>query len=183
MISVITSMVSAERVKRLDKSIALIGMPGCGKTSIGRHLAYKLNLPFYDIDEYIANKTGKTIKELFKSGEDYFRDVETQAVKQIAGFGRCIISTGGGIVKRHENMEILSGNSIIVYVKRPLEEIISSLDAESRPLLKDDPSMIYKLYEERHELYKKYSYIEVENTSNIEEAAMNIINAIGSHNF
>lgn len=80
----------------LDKNIILIGMPGCGKTTIGSILAKQLKIEFIDMDEYIQNTTSKTVGELFETGEEYFRDIETKACIELAKKKNILISTGGG---------------------------------------------------------------------------------------
>ncbi len=91
----------------MKRKIVIIGMPGSGKTTIGKILSKELNLKFYDMDEYIQETRSKTIMELFENGEDYFRDIETEACRELADKSNVLISTGGGVVKRKENIYIL----------------------------------------------------------------------------
>lgn len=139
----------------LKNKIVLIGMPGCGKTTIGKILSTQLNLKFYDMDEYIQETSGKTIAELFEKGEDNFRDLETQACRDLIKKNNVIISTGGGVVKRKENVDILKEDSTIIFLDRPVENIIGDVDVSKRPLLKDGKEKVLVLYKERYELYKK----------------------------
>lgn len=139
----------------MKNKIVLIGMPGCGKTTIGKILSTQLNLKFYDMDEYIQETSGKTIAELFEKGEDNFRDLETQACRDLIKKNNVIISTGGGVVKRKENVDILKEDSIIIFLDRPVEKIIGDVDVSKRPLLKDGKEKVLVLYKERYELYKK----------------------------
>ena len=129
-------------------------MPGSGKTTIGKLLSKQLNLNFYDMDEYIQETRYKTIMELFENGEDYFRDIETQACRELADKQNILISTGGGVVKRRENIDILKEDSIIIFLDRPVEKILEDVDVSKRPLLKDGKEKIFNLYKERYELYK-----------------------------
>lgn len=137
------------------KNIVLIGMPGCGKTTIGRRIGKRFPYEFFDADEYVEKMTGKKISELFEHGEDYFRDKETEACMQLSLKENAVISTGGGVVKRNENINILKNNSVIIFIDRPVEKIIGDIDVSKRPLLKDGKEKILKLYDERYELYKK----------------------------
>ena len=139
----------------MKNKIVLIGMPGCGKTTIGKILSTQLNLKFYDMDEYIQKTSGKTIAELFEKGEDNFRDLETQACRDLIKKNNVIISTGGGVVKRKENVDILKEDSTIIFLDRPVEKIIGDVDISKRPLLKDGKEKVLVLYKERYELYKK----------------------------
>lgn len=163
---------------KINKNIVFIGMPGCGKTSIGREVAKKLSLSFYDIDEYIEKKTGKLIKEIFLDGEAYFRKLESEAIKEISENCPSVISTGGGSVKVPENMKALQKHSIIIFINRPIEKIIENIDISTRPLLADDINRLYKLYEERYNLYKSYCNIEVLNDIDLESVIDKIVELI-----
>ncbi|AFS78235.1 shikimate kinase AroK [Gottschalkia acidurici 9a] len=121
----------------MKKSIVLIGMPGCGKTTIGEKLAIKLGYEFCDIDKYIVEKEKKSIDEMFEHGEEYFRDVESNGVEDVSKKEKVVISTGGGVVKRERNIRALKENGIIIFINRPIENIVSDVDVEKRPLLKD----------------------------------------------
>ena len=81
-------------MKDMEKSITLIGLPGCGKTTVGNLLSDKLNYKFIDMDYYIEEKQGKTIIELFKIGEDYFRNIETETCRELGEKEKTIISSG-----------------------------------------------------------------------------------------
>jgi len=163
-------------IKKMAKNIVLIGMSGCGKTSIGEMLARKLNYEFVDTDE-VVESFGMTIKELFESGEDSFRCVETMAVKQVSSYEDTVISTGGGVVKIDENMEYLKRNSVIVFIIRDIMRIKKSLEKErdTRPLLSDD-NALDKLYEQRLHLYEVYADFTVENNGSIYKTCDEIIN-------
>lgn len=139
----------------MKNNIVIIGMPGCGKTTVGKILSKQLNLEFYDVDEYIQKTRSKTIAELFENGEDYFRDIETQACRELVQKSNVLISTGGGVVKKRENIDILKKNSTIIFLDRPVEKILEDVDVSKRPLLKDGKEKILNLYEERYELYRE----------------------------
>ncbi len=150
-----------------SKNIVFIGMPGCGKTTIGNRISKGLNMEFYDIDEYIKEKEGKSIQEIFKDGEEYFRKIESEAVKEVSKKTPIVISTGGGVVKSHRNMEYLKKNGIIIFINRPLENIVADIDINDRPLLKEGREKLIKLYKERYDLYKKYCDYEILNNSEL----------------
>ena len=138
----------------MKNKVVLIGMPGCGKSTIGKLVSKDLNLKFIDMDNYIEKMTDKTIPQLFEQGEDYFRDFETLACKELAEKSNVLISSGGGAIKRKENIQILQKESYIIFIDRPLEELLNDVDISKRPLLKDGREKLIKLYEERYELYK-----------------------------
>ena len=162
------------------KTIALIGMPGCGKTSIGRLVAERLGLGFCDLDEKIEKDAGISITEIFKErGEDGFRKLETEALKAALKHGG-VVSTGGGIVKRAKNIEAMKKYGFTVFIDRPLENIASDVEIAHRPLLADGVEKLYALYEERYSLYKNAADVIIENTGTVEETAEKIVGCVNS---
>ena len=157
------------------KNIVLIGMPGCGKTTLGRIISRELKRKFYDIDNYIEEKTQKEISELFENGEDNFRDIESKAVKELAEMDDLIISTGGGVIKRTQNIEMLKTNGIIIFIDRPVDNIIGDVDISKRPLLKDGKDKVLKLYEERYEIYKAAADVIIVNDCDLDEVKNRIL--------
>lgn len=160
-------------------NIALIGMPGSGKTSIGKILAQRLEREFIDTDQYIEFRYGMTVTEIFSHGEVLFRDLEAAAYRNISDSTSRIIATGGGAVKSKTNMDSLQGSSLVVFIDRPVEHIARDIDFSTRPLLKDGVKSLRELYEERIELYKGYSDIIVKNETTLEAIVRNIISLIG----
>ncbi len=157
--------------------IILIGMPGCGKSSIGKELAKKLSIEFIDMDKYIEENSNSTIEELFSQGEDNFRHEETRACRDLSGFENVVIASGGGVVKREDNMTYFK-EFHIVFINRPLKLILGDVEVDTRPLLKGGKDKIYNLYKERRELYDKYATIEVINDKEISKIVNNIIEVI-----
>jgi len=162
----------------MNKNIVLIGMPGCGKTTIGKVLSRKLKMEFFDVDKYIEKKTSKTIPEIFENGEAYFRDIEEACVKEVSEGYNKIISTGGGVVLRENNILNLKRNGIIIFINRPLERIIGDVDTATRPLLKDGVERIKKLYETRIDLYTNYCDFNIKNDKSLSQVIDNIVNVI-----
>ena len=157
------------------KNIVLIGMPGSGKSTIGKILAEKLEMTLIDMDRYIETGTSCNITEIFKSGEALFRDIEAKAVAEVSEKAFAVVSTGGGVICRYENIKKFKKNGVIVYINRPIENIVGDINVNARPLLAKDPSKIYRLFEERGHLYKKYCDYEIMNISNIYDVVSNII--------
>lgn len=150
------------------RNIVLIGMPGCGKTTIGKILSKELSLKLYDMDKYIEEISNTTIPELFKIGEKHFRDIESQACKELSEHENIIISTGGGVVKRSDNIKNLRNNSLIIFIDRPVEKIIEDVNTSKRPLLKDGKEKLFELYNERYKLYKNAADIIILNDDTLE---------------
>ncbi|WP_238882158.1 shikimate kinase [Clostridium sp. YIM B02551] len=162
----------------MGKNIVLIGMPGCGKTTIGKLVSEKLQYGFVDMDQYIEEIQGQTIRDMFQEGETFFRDKETTACKELSKCSSKVISTGGGVIKRSENIGYLKENSIIIFIDRNIEDIIGDVNIYSRPLLKEGTGKLYELYEERYDLYKKYSELTIINKGSLEEVAEKIVSKI-----
>ena len=150
-------------------------MPGCGKSEIGEILAKKIHMKCIDVDAFIESSTSISITEIFKYGEDEFRNIESIAVWKLSKKHNVVISTGGGVIKRYENIINLKKNGVIIYINRPIENIVIDINIASRPLLAKDPGRISKLFEERGPLYKKYCDHEVMNISVIDDVVKNII--------
>jgi shikimate dehydrogenase len=145
-----------------DRNILiLIGMPASGKTSLGKRVASALGMDFIDTDALIEKNEGATISDIFKSkGEEYFRTLETETLKSIAGRqGRpTVLSVGGGTPLREENRKLLREIGYVVFVDRPLYSIRRNAgNNDKRPLLKDEESL-RKLYAERRPIYRKVSH-------------------------
>ncbi|GFR36414.1 shikimate kinase [Thermobrachium celere] len=99
-------------------NIVLIGMPGCGKTTIGVKLAEKLGIPFFDTDMLIEKIYNETIPEMFKKGEEYFRLRESQVVELVSNKDCCVISTGGGVILNDNNIKNLKRRGVIFFYKQ-----------------------------------------------------------------
>lgn len=155
-------------------NIVLIGMPGCGKTEIGRSISEQLSMDYFDIDKYIENSKAKTINEIFEHGEEYFRDIESDAVKKISLKCKSVISTGGGTVKRRINIDNLKKSGYIFFIDRPLDNIKSDIDTSGRPLLKNKLDRIDEIYNERYKLYTEYCDYIIKNDKKINDAVNDI---------
>ena len=145
------------KVTEQTMNLVLIGMPGCGKSSVGREAAKLLQREFVDVDEFIENEEGRTIPEIFRSqGEAAFREIETKATERICKRSGLVIATGGGVVTRPDNYFWLACNGVVCYLKRPLEELTD----EGRPV--SQSKGIKKIYEERRGFYETWCDFSVE---------------------
>jgi shikimate kinase len=119
-------------------SIALVGLSGVGKSSIGRLLAARLGWPLLDTDALIVETAGRTVAQIFaESGEPRFRDLEAAALQRAFSVIPCVVSTGGGIVLRSENRALLCARAFVVWLDAPTEILVTRLQAhdEARPLV------------------------------------------------
>ena len=157
-----------KEILKRKQNIVLVGMPSAGKTEIGKLLSKRLDMPFFDSDEVIAVKTGKTPAEIINnSGEAAFRDIESRVIRELSQKARSVIATGGGAVLREENILNLKSNGRVYYIDRPLELLISSPD---RPL-SSSKEAIAKLYESRKNLYESAADERVLNDTDLSAAA------------
>lgn len=161
------------------KNIVLIGMMGCGKTTISQLLGDKLNRDVIDIDQYLVEKHGCSISEMMAVSEDYFRDLEQEACAELSKKEGIIISTGGGVIKRQENITALKEKGIIIYIDRPIQNILSDIDTKSRPLLKDGPEKLYQLDKERRSLYMNACDFRIINDQSLTDIVNQIISKVG----
>lgn len=158
-------------IKSQKQNIVLIGMPGSGKTTIGQAVAKKLGRDFVDSDDEIKKIIKTEISDYFSQyGEEKFRDVETQVIKDIAKRSGTVIATGGGAVLRHENIDALKMNGIIYFLDRPLSDIIPTSD---RPTASSREA-IEKRYNERYEIYKSSADKIITVTGVVEDAVTQI---------
>ena len=153
----------------MRKNIVLIGMPGCGKSAVGRELSAMLHMVLMDTDRMVEQADGRTIPEIFaQEGEGVFRDRETAAAKQAASMTGVIIATGGGAVTREENYAPLHQNGTIVHLTRPID----LLPTEGRPISQGTDRVL--LWQQRKVLYEHFGDFTMANTATPEETAERI---------
>lgn len=151
----------------MKTNIVLIGFMGSGKSAAGRVLARKLGRPLVDVDALIVQQTGRSISQIFaEEGEKYFRDLETEIIRQAAVGENQVIACGGGAVLEKVNVERLKQSSVIVWLKASPESIIKRVTKgkDVRPLLKGKNSIqdIRNLMESRESLYEKAADIDID---------------------
>ena len=143
-----------------------MGLPGSGKSTVGRQLARRLQLPFYDSDRVIEERLGCSIKDFFaRQGEDVFRDVEESVIDELSQIPNAVLSTGGGAVLRSANRRHLRSRGHVVYLKSVPEELARRLRNDSnRPLLQvDDPlTRLRELFAVRDPLYRETAHFVIE---------------------
>ena len=152
------------------ENIILIGMPGCGKSTVGALLAKKAGRTFVDADAVIAEKAGRSIPQIFADGgEAAFRKIETEVLGDICKGSGLVIATGGGCVTHAENYPLLHQNGRIIWLKRD----ISALATDGRPL--SQASKLEEMYQKREPLYSAFADCVINNNHTPEDAADKIL--------
>ena len=155
-------------------NVVFVGMPGCGKTSVGKAYAGLVGRSFLDTDIFVEQQ-GTPIPEIFeKYGEETFRSKETEAIRMLSSMSEKIIATGGGAVKRKENVELMKQNGVVVYLKRDLDR----LSTDGRPLSQGGKEKIRQLYDERYTLYENAADVVIETHEDVDECAKRLYNMI-----
>lgn len=145
------------RTKLGSRSIVLVGMPGCGKSAIGRRLAPRLDLPFIDADEEIERAAGKSIKDIFaEHGEAYFRDGERRVIARLLASGPQVLATGGGAMMDAETRRNVKRAGISIWVKAELPVLLRRVaKRNNRPLFegRDAETVMKELMEARNPVF------------------------------
>jgi len=157
-------------LRRNMENTILIGMPGCGKSTIGEALAKETHRTFIDADIEIRKEAGMPIADIFENfGEEYFRKLETKVLAEICKLSGCVIATGGGCVTRRENFPLLHQNGKIIWIQRPLE----SLPTDGRPL--SQRASLSDMYATRKPMYEAFADATVQNSACVASIVSRII--------
>ena len=163
------------------KNVILIGFMGAGKTAVGNRLSKKLGLDYIDTDQYIEEKEGMSISDIFaQTGEEYFRMLETSVIKELMQLEKpTVFSTGGGMPLREENAKLLKELGIVIYLKAEADTIYARVKGDTkRPLLQcDDPKKkIMDLLKERNPKYEAAgNYAVIVDGKDIQTVAQEVI--------
>ena len=159
-----------QELEREMLHIILIGMPGCGKTAVGRALAEMTGRIFLDADEELERSTGRSIPAIFaEEGESGFRQCETGILSELGKRSGCVIATGGGCVTREENYPLLHQNGLIIWLHRAS----ALLPSDGRPL--SQVRDLKEMYRERKPLYEKFSDLSAVNDISAASSAGRIL--------
>ena len=146
------------RIAAQEENVVLIGMPGCGKSTIGVELAQALGREYVDADQRIQEAAGKPIPQIFQeSGEAGFRALETQVMAELGSQSGLVIGCGGGVITQPVNYDLLHQNGVLLRVRRPLEH----LDTQGRPLSASEG--VGALYTQRKHLYEAWADLTIDN--------------------
>ena len=165
-----------------NKPLVLIGLMGVGKTTVGRRLAKKLNLPFVDADEEIEKAADMSIAEIFdRFGEDYFRDGERRVIARLMEDKRQVIATGGGAFINEETRALILSNATAIWLDADIDVLISRVSRrDTRPLLKnaDAGEVLRDLAVKRNPIYAQAHVHVLGNDAPHESTVNNIIKAL-----
>ncbi|MGE4575753.1 MAG: shikimate kinase [Candidatus Pseudothioglobus sp.] len=155
-----------------SKNIVLVGPMGCGKTTVGRQLASKLNQDFFDTDHEIINKTGVSIDHIFDiEGEEGFRRRESEVLESLCDMNNIVIATGGGVVLLPQNRLVLKNAGVVVYLSSSVEQLLRrTAKSKTRPLLEnssDRQKTITEIVNARDKYYREVATIVIDTTGKI----------------
>ncbi len=161
-------------IARRNENIILIGMPGCGKSTVASLVAEMLNRPLFDTDSMVVSAAGRTIPDIFaEDGEAVFRQMEREAVRAAGAMSGAVIATGGGVVTQANNLAPLSQNGKLVFIHRDIDK----LPTRGRPLSACE--RLADMYARRLPLYRAFADIEADNNGTPEQTARAICEALG----
>ncbi|MEP6671156.1 MAG: shikimate kinase [Chthoniobacter sp.] len=163
----------------MRNNIVFIGFMGSGKTSIGRLVAHRLGFQFIDTDAVVVERAGMQVAEIFaRHGEPWFREQETAVLRSLGNLNRAVFSTGGGIVLRPENRELLRELGLVVWLTASEEVIFERVSRnKKRPLLQtDDPrATVHELLEQRRPLYEGAAQFTLDSSTLAHDDAANVV--------
>ena len=154
------------------KNIVLIGMMGCGKSTVGRLAARQLGMDFVDTDEKIERDTGRTIPDLFaREGEAYFRDWELGVSEELARQSGLVIACGGGLPTRPDSVASLKGSGVVFWINRDPGEIYDSVSMAGRPLGQGGREAFLARFAQREPIYRQWADYIIQGHKAAQEAA------------
>ena len=158
-------------------NVALIGLMGSGKSTLGAMLAQKLERKFIDVDQEIERESGQTIPELFDRGEHVFRALESEITRKLCT-QNAVMACGGGVVLCPENVKALRESGLVVFIDRPVEKILEDVVVAHRPLLKNGPEALIEIDKARSDLYRETSHAIILNDADEQTALEKLLETV-----
>ena len=157
-------------------NVYLVGMPGSGKSAVGRRLAERLSVPFVDLDQEVESAAGATAAEIFaEGGEPAYRELETSTLSRVSARNRLVVACGGGTVIDPDNRMLLRASGTVIWLQVPLEFLKErDLISPERPLLRDEGDL-ERLYREREPLYREASHHVVDGVGDPSDVANRVL--------
>ena len=172
-------------MNNLKSTIFVIGLPGSGKTDLSKFLAKHINYTFFDMDKVIEDREKKTINKIFEdSGEEYFREVESDVLEELSNIKNAVISTGGGSILKEKNRFLMKERGIVIFIDRPAELIVKNINVSERPLLVQDKNKLIELSKKRDALYRECAAVIFNHNTwdnNVKETFKRFYECIGSY--
>lgn len=154
----------------MNKNIILVGMPGSGRSVIGKILSDKLGFKFFNTDQYMEDKNEESISELSNIGENHSRVPVSEAIENLSNTKSSIISAGIDVIKDTSNMRKLKENGVVIFIDRSVEKIVQDEEVfNNRSLLQNEIQKLQELFHERYEICKKSCDLHLINDNNIDE--------------
>ena len=172
-------------MNNLKSTIFVIGLPGSGKTDLSKFLAEHINYTFFDMDKVIEDREKKTINKIFEdSGEEYFRELESNILEELSNIKNAVISTGGGAILKEKNRALMRERGIVIFIDRPAELIVKNINVSERPLLVQDKNKLIELSKKRDALYRECAAVIFNHNTwdnNVKETFKRFYECIGSY--
>lgn len=161
------------------KNIVLIGMMGCGKSTIGALLAQKLDRPLVDTDALIVEREGRSISEIFAAdGEGYFRDLELSVSRELGEQEDLIVACGGGLPLRDDCIASLKSSGVVFWLRRDPAETYDSMDTSGRPLAQQGRRDFLERFAQREPVYRKWADHVIDEFSSPEATLNEVLEAL-----
>lgn len=170
---------SFEEALKNGLNIYLTGIMSCGKSTLGKMLADATGRRFVDMDDYIVEREGKTIPELFAEGENVFRDAESRALYELSLEKGLIVATGGGALNRIRNRDMTLLSGATVFIRRNIDKIIATADCSGRPLLAQGAEKLRSIYEARKSRYYQSAQAVLNNEGDENEGLEKLLAIVG----
>lgn len=154
----------------MNKNIILVGMPGSGRSVIGKILSAKLGFKFINTDQYIEGKSDKSIPELLTLENNHSEIFQKEKLYELSNIKSSIISAGIELIKAQSDLKRLKENGVVIFIDRSVEKIVEDEEVfHNRPLLIDEIDKLHNLFHDRYDTYKNYCDLHLINDNNIDE--------------